>query len=430
MRIAIVGLWHLGTVMSGVLAGAGHDVVAVDETVTIAGLRRGELPVAEPGLRELIAQETARGSLRFADDPAALADREIVWFAYDTPVGDDGRADVESVVARIVAALAHVEDSALCVVSSQLPVGSIAQLERRARDAGYDRLRFACIPENLRLGKSIAYLRAIDRFVAGVRSDADADAIRAALAPLTTNVEIVSVESAEMTKHALNAFLATSVAFINELAGLCELVGADAREVERGLKTDMRIGKLAYVRAGGPYAGGTLARDVAFVIDKEREYGLEPRFFEGVRSANDYHGSWIERRFTATVGDPKGKRVALLGLVYKPGTDTLRASVALAFARWVVAHGGTVAGYDPAIASSRPELDGIVEVRPSAAAALEGADAAFLTTEWPEFKDLTASAFLDAMREPVVFDPGRFLADPIQNDGRLRYFAIGVGERN
>ena len=422
-------MWHLGTVMSAVLASVGHDVVAIDDPATVEGLRRGELPVEEPGLRELAAEQMAAGRLSYASDTALLADRELVWYAYDTPVAGDGTADVASVAGRIEATFADLPPRALAVVSSQLPVGSIAELERRARARGFTELRFACVPENLRLGRSIAYLRDVDRFVVGVRDAVDADVVKAVLAPLTGNVVLVSVESAEMIKHAVNAFLATSVAFINELAGLCELVGADARDVERGLKSDMRIGPKAYLRAGGPYAGGTLARDIGFLIDSERARGLEPRFFEGVRAANDYHATWLRRRFLSAVGDPLGKHVGILGLVYKPDTDTLRASTAVAFAKWVHASGGTVHAYDPAIATTRPEIEHVLTLKNSAADAIEGADLAIVGTEWPVFRELTAATFAGGMRARNVFDPGRFLPDAIQTDERLRYYAIGIGEK-
>jgi len=428
MKIGFAGLWHLGSVMSAAFAGAGHDVVAHDEAPVVARFLARDLPVAEPGLQDAIDAAVAAGRLRYDADAASLRACEIVWIAYDTPVREDGSADAASVIDRVERLFGSLAPDTLLVVSSQLPVGSVAELERRAGRRGV-RLRFACSPENLRLGKSLAYLHAVDRFVVGTRSAADDALVRRALAPLTSRVESMTVESAEMTKHALNAFLATSVAFINELAGLCERTGADARDVERGLKSDARIGPHAYLRAGGPYAGGTLARDVAFVIDAERAHGLEPYFFAGVRAANDFHATWLQRRFVEEVGEPQGRVLASLGIVYKPGTDTLRGSSAVAFARWFASRGGSVRAFDPALRGLPDDVGGVVELTASAEAALEGADAAFLATEWPEFRALTADEFVRRLRAPNVFDPGRFLAEPVQTDERLRYFAIGVGRR-
>jgi UDPglucose 6-dehydrogenase len=425
MNIGFAGLWHLGTVMSAVFAAAGHDVVALDEPATIEGLRALRLPVNEPDLAQLIEKETAAGRLRYTTDPADFADRKLVWITYDTPVRDDGSADYASVIERVVDLLPSLAPGTLVCVSSQLPAGSIADLERRAAAAHPDKgLRFAYSPENLRLGKAIWYMHNVDRYVIGVRRPEDDALLREAFAPMTSSIESMGVESAEMTKHALNAFLATSVAFINELASLCEKTGADAREVERGLKSDMRIGKLAYLRAGGPFAGGTLARDIGFIIDLEERNGLDPLLFKGVRAANDYHATWMERRFTETIGDPEGRTIAILGLTYKPGTDTLRASNAVAFARWFASRGGRSRAFDPAISKLPPDLDAIIDLAPSPEAALDGADGAFIGTEWPAFREVKPEAFAQ-LATPSIFDPNRFLGATLEGRTDISYFAIG-----
>lgn len=413
--------------MSAVFAEAGHDVVAYDERSIVEGIEGGVLPVAEPGLLELSERERRAGRLRYSADAAGLRDCDILWVTFDTKVADDGSADTAEVIERTVALFGSLRPETLVVVSSQLPVGSIAELEARAAASVPNaRLHFAYYPENLRLGSSLAYVRDVDRFVVGVRSEDDARTLVAAFAPLTDRIEVMSVESAEMTKHALNAFLATSVAFINEIAGYCEVTGADAREVERGLKSDLRIGKRAYLRAGGAFAGGTLARDVGYLIDGERRRGLQPYLLEGVRAANDYHATWMQRRYLETLGEPERRTVALLGLTYKPGTDTLRASTAVAFARWFASRGGRPRAYDPAVRALPSDLDGIIELTSSAEAALEAVDAAFVTTEWPEFRDISAETFESAMRESNVFDPGRYLENTFVNRERIRYFAIGA----
>ncbi len=430
MKIAFVGLWHLGSVMSAVLAKFGHEVTAVDDADVVERFRRYDLPVYEPGLLATIETQVRLGSLRFESSLDALAPCEIVWITYDTPVSDDGTAAADFVLDRATALFPFLPDRALVVISSQLPVGSVAELERRAAAAFPQRhLRFASSPENLRLGQAIKYLEGVDRFVIGARTDEDARLLVEAFAPLSSSVEVMSVESAEMTKHALNAFLATSIAFINELAALCELTGADAREVERGLKSDARIGNRAYVRAGASYAGGTLARDVNFIIDSERRNGLEPYFFEGVRAANDRHGSWFERRFMEVVGEPAGRTIAILGLVYKPGTDTLRGSSAVAFARWFVERGGRVSAFDPVLRELPEDLREIIALRNSAAEALAGAEAVFVGTDYKEFRSLGPASFTAHGKTPVIFDPSRFLSETIQTDHRLRYYSIGLGAR-
>lgn len=427
MKIGFAGLWHLGTVMSAVFASAGHDVIAFDEPSVIEPLRALELPVAEPGLRTLVADEVRAGRLRFSANRADLGDRELLWITYDTPLRDDGSADAAFVIDRATALLTALQHGTLVVVSSQVPVGSTATLERRAVESmPGGGLRFACSPENLRLGKAISYMRNVDRYVIGVRTERDAATLRAALAPLSPNVEVMSVESAEVTKHAVNAFLATSVAFINELAGLCERTGADAREVERGLKTDMRIGEQAYLRAGGPFAGGTLARDINFVIEEERKLGLQPLLFQGVRDANVFHASWLQRRFAEAVGEPRGRALAILGLTYKAGTNTLRGSNAVMLARWFAGEGGRVCAFDPAVRSLPDDVRDCISLAPSVDDALHDADAALIATEWPEFRKIAAETFHRELRMPVIFDPGRFLEEKIRDDDRLRYYAVGL----
>lgn len=415
--------------MSAVFAAAGHEVVAFDpDAGVIAGLRDLVLPVEEPGLRETIAAELASGRLRYTHRVADVSGRDIVWISYDTPVDEDGRADADSVIARVVELLPYLTAGTLVVVSSQLPAGSISRLERLARrEFAFKRLTFAYSPENLRLGKAIWYLRNVDRFVVGVRTAADEERVREAYRPLTTSIEAMSVESAEVTKHAVNSFLATSVMFINELAEICERLGADVREVERGLKSDMRIGKLAYLRANGPLGGATLARDVDFLTEIQRKANLRSYVLQSVKEANAHHAGWVQRRFVDVVGEPDGKTIALLGLTYKAGTNTLRGSSAIAFAKWFAERGGNVLAFDPAVTSIPGDLN--VELRTTAEDALSGADAVFVATDWPEFRDIPSSTFHAAMKVPIVFDPGSVLYETVGRDRRLRYLTLGVGER-
>ncbi|HYB43929.1 MAG TPA: nucleotide sugar dehydrogenase, partial [Candidatus Methylomirabilis sp.] len=378
MKIGVAGLWHLGPVTAACLAAAGHEVVAYDgEATTIARIESGRLPVAEPGLGELIAQGAATGALRFSSRPADLGGADVAWITYDTPVDGDGRADVEAVFGAASAVLSHLRPASLVLVSSQLPVGSTRRLETIYRDLQPGgAATFAAVPENLRLGSAIDSFTRPARVVVGIRAGADKERIAALLAPFTGHIEWMGVESAEMTKHALNAFLATSVAFANELAGLCERVGADAEEVERGLKSDVRIGPRAYLRPGGAFAGGTLARDVQFLIDLGRSEGLSARLMAAVRDGNEAHKEWPRRRLLEVVGDARGKRIAILGLTYKPGTDTLRGSSALETSRWLRERGARVVAYDPAISALPDEISPFLELRPSVGEALQEADAA------------------------------------------------------
>ncbi len=427
MDVAVVGLWHLGTVTAACLASAGYRVRAFDQDVeTVRGLQQGRLPVAEPGLAELTARGVSAGLLSFSSDPASIAPADIGWITYDTPVDEQDRADVPFVMDRIVALFPHLKDDALVIVSSQLPVGSTARLERLySTTHPHGAVAFAYSPENLRLGKAIEVFTRPDRVVAGVRSEADRARIAALLAPFTERIEWMSVESAEMTKHALNAFLATSVVFINEVATLCEQVGADAREVERGLKTDVRIGPRAYLKAGAAFAGGTLARDVTVLAAEGEAHALPLRLLPAVRASNELHKSWPCRRLGELLAPLSGKRVGVLGLTYKPGTDTLRRSSALEACRWLVGQGAVVRAYDPAVVKL-PAGCPDIEVCSSAQEAIHSADAILVATPWPAFRDL-AAADLASWAKPavVVLDPAGHLAERLARDERIRYVTVG-----
>src|SRR5437016_5543607 len=264
MRIAVVGLWHLGTVTASCLAAAGHEVTAIDEdSQLISELRKGKPPIEEPGLPQLVEAQIQTGRLRFSSQLQPVSNHDVVWVTLDTPIDQNDIGDVDYVFGRSLALLPLMANDGTMLISSQIPVGTVARLERSHQNLSLgNRIRFAYSPENLRLGKAIETFMKPDRVVVGIRSAEDRERLQPIWWPLTDRVEWMSVESAEMTKHAINTFLAMSIAFANEVARICEEVGADAVEVERGLKSDLRIGQRAYLRPGAAFAGGTLARDL------------------------------------------------------------------------------------------------------------------------------------------------------------------------
>ena len=235
----------------------------------------------------------------------------------------------------------------------------------------------------------------------------------------------MSVESAEMTKHAINAFLATSVTFTNELAVLCEAVGADAKEVERGLRTEDRIGARAYVSPGGAFAGGTLARDVQSLCALSKEYGRSSRVLSAIMASNNEHKRWPLQTVRSSIGPIADKKVAVLGLTYKPGTDTLRRSGAVELCRWLVQEGAAVRAHDPAVKRLPKELAEQFDLFPSPLEALKGASAAVIATEWPDYRSISAEDITSTMDSPVVVDPNRFLAATLAGRAAIRYAAVG-----
>lgn len=427
MKIAVTGLWHLGSVTAACLADAGHDVLGWDgDAGTVESLRRGDAPIYEPGLGDLLAKGLESGRLSFSSNLDSLRDRELIWVAYDTPVDDEDRADVGWVTGKVAGILPCLATDTLVVISSQLPAGTTAALERIHREeCPGGNLRFAYVPENLRLGQAIEAFVKAPRIVAGIRSDRERETLAPILQSFTDTVLWMSIESAEMTKHALNAFLATSVSFANEVAVLCERVGADARDVERALRSDARVGARAYLRAGSAFAGGTLARDLSFLSDIGQKVNVPTYLMDSVRLSNQRHLHWAGDTLKRILGPLAGRTVAVLGLTYKPGTDTLRRSAAVESCNWLVSEGASVRAYDPVIRSLPPELAGVIELKATARDAVMGSDAMFVATEWPEFTRIPADDLLGLMRQPIVVDPGRFLEASLGTDDRLQYVAVG-----
>jgi UDPglucose 6-dehydrogenase len=427
VKVLVQGLWHLGSVTAACLADRGHRVTGLDhDPATVERLAQGVPPVAEPGLDELLVRNLAAGRLVFTTDPACARDAEVVWVAHDTPVDAEDRADVGSVTTDIERLFPHLAEGTVVLISAQLPVGTTASLEAAflAARPGVT-VHFACSPENLRLGKAIQVFTQPDRVVVGVRGDEPRARITELLAPITDRIEWMNVESAEMTKHALNAFLAVSITFANEIAAVCEQVGADAKEVERGLKSEVRIGPRAYLAPGAAFAGGTLARDVAFLTAIGQARGLELPLVGAVRPSNEWHKHWARRRLGEFLGDLNGVTVAVWGLTYKPGTDTLRRSASVELCRELGARGSRVQAFDPAIRELPPDLAAHVALTPTAEQALRGASALVVATEWPELLEVDLKAALPTMRRPLVLDPNRFLAGKVGGT-KVEYLAVGV----
>jgi UDPglucose 6-dehydrogenase len=419
MKVTVYGLWHLGSVTAACLAEGGHTVVGLDpDARTVADLSANKPPVDEPGLAKLVAEQQQAQRLRFTTSAAdAIPQAEIVWVCFDTPVDSNDNADVQWVRDRLEDVAPHLTPGALVLVSSQVPVGFGKKL---ADDWSTRGVRVACSPENLRLGQALDCFRKPDRVVLGC-DDRDRAKLTELLAPFSGDRVWMSVASAEMTKHAVNAFLATSVAFINELARICELVGADAKEVERGLKSEQRIGPKAYLSPGAAFAGGTLARDIGFLLEIAQRHDRPAHLFRGVRESNECQKNWLRDQLSAV---PAGATVAVLGLTYKPGTDTLRRSGSVELCQWLLARGVKVRAHDPAIKASADELRG-VELATSAEGAMRGADVSVLATPWPEYRALTPAQVRGAMPKPRVIDPTHFLAAGLANDPCIAYVAAG-----
>ncbi|SVA65275.1 uncharacterized protein METZ01_LOCUS118129 [marine metagenome] len=428
MKICVQGLWHLGSVTAACLASVGHDVVGLDgDSNNISNLNQGKAPLFEPGLDEMIQNEINEGHLRFAQSSReAVADAEVLWVTFDTPVDEDDQADVELVLGKIKSVLPELNDGTVVLISSQIPVGSIKKLENFVKDNYIKKqICFAYSPENLRLGKSIDVFLNPDRIVVGTRNDETKEKLKKLFSPITNKIEWMSVESAEMTKHAINAFLATSVTFANELAAICELYGADAKEVERGLKTESRIGPRAYLSPGGPFAGGTLARDIDFLDKAAQEKALAVPLLQSVRVSNNEHKKWTKRKLSEKFTPLNKLSIAIWGLTYKPETSTLRRSLAVALCDWLIEEGANVRVYDPAVQELPSRWNDKVDRFDDALEALGNTKVLVLGTEWAEFRE-TAKKLLEFVgNDYLVIDANRYLQNEIFPLG-INYIAVGM----
>jgi UDPglucose 6-dehydrogenase len=429
MRVCVLGLRHLGSVTAAALAELGHRVVGLDFDATrVAALSGGVSPIAEPGLQELLERGLSSGNLRFASTLDHLIEGvDVLWVTYDTPIDDNDHPDTNLVMKQIERALPRITADTVVLVSSQLPVGSTRRLEQAAAMTDTTRhLRVAYCPENLRLGSAVRDFLHPDRIVVGVRSDRDKESLRELLSSITPRIEWMSVESAEMTKHAINAFLATSVAFVNEIASLCESVGADAKDVERGLKTEKRIGPRAYLSPGGAFSGGTLARDIGFLSRTSLERGIVTPLLSSVLPSNNAHKRWLEKKLRMFFADLSRTTVAVWGLAYKPGVDSLQRSASAEFCDWLIRVGATIRVHDPMVKNLPDHWLGAVTRCADPITAARGAHALVIATEWPGYRTISAEQLVQCSDGLVVLDANRTLPELASTRLRLKYVAVGM----
>lgn len=420
MNITVLGIWHLGSVTAACCA-RHFPVVGLDfDETNVANLNTGQGPVAEPGLAEIISSGLATGRLTFTSCPEkACSSADVLWLAYDTPVNDDDESDVDFVLDNLRKAVPHLRDGALVLMSSQLPVGTCGRLETE-----FPQFHFACSPENLRLGKALNAFENPDRVVIGIRNDKKKEQLRSLFSPFTQNILFMETESAEMVKHALNSFLALSISYINEIARICEMTGADAGEVSAGLKSDIRIGTKARLGPGGPFAGGTLARDVVTLTKIAQANGEQLTIIPAIKQSNDRHQNWAIGKLRSHLGSLEGKTIAVLGLTYTPNTDTLRRSAAVELCAQLVAENAMVQPFDPAVKALPLGLASL-KLASDLEAALAGADAAVVCTEWPQFLEADWTKIIPQMRSPLFVDANRFLKKELSVIPNVELVSVG-----
>jgi UDPglucose 6-dehydrogenase len=419
--VGVIGVGWVGLVTATCFADLGHEVIGLDVVeAKVDALNRGEVLMHEPGIEELL--ERNRERVRFTTDMSELLGRaRLLFCCVDTPPTYSGDADLSRVRA-VVEQLSDDRDHAL-VMKSTVPAGTGAAIRRDMPGLAY----VSC-PEFLKEGTAVEDFLHPDRVVIGADSGDEwaADAVSELYRPLGGELVRTDVASAEMVKLASNAFLATKISFINEIANVCEEVGADVSEVARGMGLDRRIGP-SFLRAGIGYGGSCFPKDVSALKQLAGNTGYHFQLLNSVIEVNELQKRRVIGKLTKHLGSLVGKRVALLGLAFKPDTDDMREASSLVLAARPQGEGATVAAYDPVAEDRARELLPAVELCDSAAAALEGADAAILVTEWPEFAELDWSEVARRMSTPLLVDGRNFLDPAALRAAGFAYEGIGRG---
>ena len=431
MRIGVVGTGYVGLVTGTCFADSGNTVTCLDINADkIARLNRGEIPIYEPGLEELIERNAAAGRLKFTTDAAAaIGTAEVVFLAVGTPPAADGSADL-SALWKVVDSIAPLlRPEAVVVTKSTVPVGTCAGIEKRLLERTGRKCRVASNPEFLKEGAAIEDFQKPDRVVVGVRSPDVADVLRNLYLPFlrTENPFLVmSPESSEMTKYVANALLATKISFINEVANLCERMEADIDDVRRGIGHDSRIG-FAFLFPGVGYGGSCFPKDVQALAAMARDKGIAPRVLNAVHDTNLAQKHVLGEKIVAHFGgDLRGRKVAVWGLAFKPRTDDIRDAPSIDLIERLLAAGATVTVFDPeAMTNVRAIYGDRLGYATGTMEALDGADCLAIVTEWGDFRRPDFDEVARRMKSRTIFD-GRNLYVPAEMRARgFTYHSIG-----
>jgi UDPglucose 6-dehydrogenase len=427
--LAVIGTGYVGLVTAACLADLGNQVIGIDrDHDKIARIMRGDMPIYEPGLGELVARAIASGRLRFTTDLSALRSAGLVMLAVGTPsAGVGGAVDLSQVWSAIEDIVPKLAQDAIVIGKSTLPIGTGREIAQRLQQLTGRTIQVASNPEFLREGQAIGDFMQPDRIIIGADSPGVAARIENLYrAQITAGTPVLSttLESSELIKYAANAFLATKVAFINEISDLAEAVGADIGAISAGIGMDPRIGN-RFLQPGPGYGGSCFPKDTLALAYAAREMDQPTQIVEATIRANVARSDKMLQKIIRAIGPVAGKNLAVLGLAFKAGTDDMRDAPALPILRGLLAAGAKLRAYDPkAGAVAAPLLPGL-DVVDSAAQALGNADAAIILTEWQEFRDLTPADFVRQLQYPVVVDLRNLYAPATMANGGVHYHSLG-----
>jgi UDPglucose 6-dehydrogenase len=434
MRIAMIGTGYVGLVSGACFADFGHRVCCVDKDASkIDGLNAGVMPIWEPGLEALVKANEQRGRLSFTTSLAdGVKDAEAVFIAVGTPARrGDGHADLTFVFDAVRELAKVIKPGTVVVTKSTVPVGTGDRIQEILREEGVNDVSVASNPEFLREGAAIADFKHPDRIVVGAEDERAQEVLREIYRPLFLNrapILITGRRTAELTKYAANAFLAVKISFINEIADLCEAVDADVQDVARGIGLDNRIGA-KFLHAGPGYGGSCFPKDTLALLQTAEKFGVDQRIVRTTVQVNDDRkAGMIERVERALGGDLKGRRVAVLGLAFKPNTDDMREAPSIPLINALLHRGAEVSAFDPVAREQAEKVFDGIEFASDAYAAAAGADALVIVTEWDEFRALDLDKIAASLRGKVLVDLRNvYDRDEVEEAG-LAYYGVGRGK--
>ena len=434
MNIAVIGSGYVGLVVGGCLAETGNQVVCADvDAGKIEGLRRNVLPIYEPGLDGYVERNQRQGRLSFTTDVGeAISTADVVFIAVGTPPDEDGSADLRHVLSVAEQVGKYMTREVVVVTKSTVPVGTAAKVAAAVNRFAKLPFHMCSNPEFLKEGAAIDDFMKPDRVVIGVESDHARSVMAELYAPFVRTgkpILFMDLASAEMTKYAANAMLATRISFMNEIANLCEVVGADVDQVRKGIGTDARIGP-AFLFPGPGYGGSCFPKDVKALVRTARAHDVPLRVLDAVEDANDAQKHLLFRKAQECLGDMKGKRIAIWGLAFKPNTDDMREAPALVLIEELLAAGAVVVAHDPvAMHETERRIGKSIAYASSNYEAIEGADALIVVTDWNEYRHPDFDRIKAALKNQVVID-GRNLYDAqkMRSLG-FTYSSIGRGRK-
>ncbi|MTD30553.1 UDP-glucose/GDP-mannose dehydrogenase family protein [Planomicrobium sp. YIM 101495] len=428
MKISIIGVGYVGLVTGVCLAEIGHKVICLDiDPLKVEMLKTGKSPIYEPGLEEMMKDNMKRGRLFFTSDPAeALHRSSVTYIAVGTPERHDGSADLTYVDSAAFEIAKNVDCDTVVVMKSTVPVGTNERVEKIIREntAGQFTVDVVSNPEFLKEGDAIKDSFNGDRIIIGAENERAARIVERINQPFGLPVYKTDRKSAEMIKYASNAFLATKISFINEISNICELLGADVENVAVGMGMDKRIGA-DFLKAGIGYGGSCFPKDTKALIQIAGNVAYDFRLLKGVISVNQQQQGILLKKLNACFPSLAHKRIAVLGLAFKPGTDDMREAASILVTNELVSRGARVVAYDPiAMGNARILLDSSITYARNAEEAIVASDAVLILTEWPEIRQLKPDVFL-SMKRPLVID-GRNCYEPAVMQGHgITYHSIG-----